>query len=586
MTLPRPNLSRLALIRRIRRFATCSSQDRLWCARSVPLLSWIVVFCVMISSVCNATLAANPDYVVTGKIWTANKEMPLAEAIAIEGERIVAVGSLTEVKPLIASDTKVLNISSGLVLPGFIDSHIHFVTGGANLKSVQLRDAATPEEFTKRIADFAKQLPAGRWITGGDWDHTLWGGQLPDRQWIDSKTPVNPVWIQRLDGHMGLANTAAMRAAGLKDSDSRDVSGGEIVRDSKGRPTGIFKDNAMSLIGHAVPPPTIEDRLESIQIACDYVLARGVTCVHHMGDWDEVEALRLAAARNLLNVRVYACTPLSQWQRLAEEIGQRGRGNPLLSLGGLKGFVDGSLGSHTAAFLEPYSDTPQQRGLLVNRREDLHQWIAGADQAGLQVAVHAIGDRAIRLILDVFEQVAVEQGDRDRRFRVEHAQHIHPADIPRFAQLGVIASMQPYHAIDDGRWAEPIIGLKRCETTYAFRSLLDSKAHLAFGSDWFVAPPTPLLGLDASVTRRTLDGKNPSGWIPRQKITVDEALKAYTIDAAFAGFMEIEVGSLEVGKLADLVILDADLLEVPSTVLPKANVRFTMVGGKLVYEAD
>ena len=567
-----------------RKLIQASNHERSWRLHDLSFLSLIAVLCIMISCDTDATYGATPDHVVIGKIWTANQEMPLAEAIAIQGERIIAVGSFEAIKPLIVPDTKVLNFHSGLVVPGFIDSHIHFVTGGANLKSVQLRDAVTPEEFAKRIAEFAKKRPVGSWITGGDWDHTLWGGQLPDRQWIDSQTPVTPVWIQRLDGHMALANTAAMRAAGLKESNIPEVSGGEIVRDSQGRPTGIFKDNAMSLVAHAVPPPTIKDRLDSIRAASDFVLARGVTCVHHMGDWDEVEALRVAANRNLLNVRVYACTPLSQWQQLAEEIELHGRGNPLLSIGGLKGFVDGSLGSHTAAFLEPYSDRPDSRGLLVNRRDDLQQWITAADQAGLQVAVHAIGDRAVRLLLDIFEEVVSEHGVRDRRFRVEHAQHIHPTDIPRFAQLGVIASMQPYHAIDDGRWAEQRIGHQRCETTYAFRALLNFKTRVAFGSDWFVAPPTPILGIDAAVTRRTIDGKNPTGWIPRQRITVEEAFKAYTIDAAYAGFLESEIGSLEVGKLADLVVLDKDLLELPPFELPQANVIFTMVGGKPVYQ--
>jgi predicted amidohydrolase YtcJ len=318
----------------------------------------------------------------------------------------------------------------------------------------------------------------------------------------------------------------------------------------------------------------------------DYLAARGVTAVHHMGSWQHVEVFRAIESRDLLKTRIYACTPLDKWQRLANEIRNRGRGDEWLRIGGLKGFVDGSLGSHTAAFLQPFSDAPQDRGLLVNTAEDLEDWTTHADRAGLQVVVHAIGDRAIRLQLDVFEQVAAANGPRDRRFRIEHAQHISPQDIPRFAKLGVIPSMQPYHAIDDGRWAERVIGAERSETTYAFRSLLDSGARPAFGSDWFVAPPTPIEGIYAAVTRRTLDGKHPDGWVPRQKISVEESLRAYTIDAAYSAFSESSLGSIEPGKLADLVIFDRNLFKTPLEELNTVPIKATIIGGKTVYQKD
>jgi predicted amidohydrolase YtcJ len=303
-----------------------------------------------------------------------------------------------------------------------------------------------------------------------------------------------------------------------------------------------------------------------------------------MGSWADVDVFRLARERGLLTVRVYALTPLGQWQRLAEEVAKRGRGDEWLQIGGLKGYVDGSLGSHTAAFLEPFNDDPTSRGLLVNSEEDLEAWTEGADQAGLQVAVHAIGDRAIRMQLDIYERVARRHGPRDRRFRIEHAQHISPPDIARFGTLGVIASMQPYHAIDDGRWAEGVIGAERSATTYAFRSLLETDGRLAFGSDWYVAPATPLEGIDAAVTRRTLDGKHPQGWVPDQKISAEEALRAYTSDAAYAGFQESGRGSIAVGKLADLVVLDRDILSPKEKEIGKARVKLTMVGGKVVFE--
>jgi predicted amidohydrolase YtcJ len=527
---------------------------------------------------------ARATILIQGRVWTGDVHRPRAEAVALRGDKVLAVGSRVELQRYRGNDTQVIDAGNGLVVPGLFDSHIHSVDGGLRLAGVQLRDAKSREEFVRRIGEFAKTQEAGTWITGGDWDHTLWGGELPSRDWIDAVTPDNPVWINRLDGHMSLANTAAMRAAKVGD-DVKDISGGEIVRDGADRPTGVFKDNAMSVIDRVQPDPTMQQQLDATVAAMEYLAARGVTSVHHMGTWSQVEVFRLVERRGLMKTRVYACTPLSQWERLAKEVNERGRGNDWLRIGGLKGFVDGSLGSHTAALLEPFSDKPGDRGLLVNTAQDLEAWTQAADHAGLQVAVHAIGDRAIRTQLDIFERVAKANGPRDRRFRIEHSQHIHPEDLPRYAQLRVIASMQPYHCIDDGRWAEGLIGAKRCETTYAFRSLIDTGARLAFGSDWFVAPPTPIEGIYAAVTRRTLDDKNPNGWFPKQKINIDEALRAYTLDAAYAGFSEAKTGSLESGKLADVVVLGRDLFDTPPEELNSVPIRWTIAGGKVVYDA-
>jgi predicted amidohydrolase YtcJ len=523
--------------------------------------------------------------VIRGRVWTADRERPWAEAVAIGGDRIVAVGSRADVERLVGEGTRMVDAGSGVVVPGLIDSHIHLIDAGFNLSNVQLRDAATREEFVRRIAEFARGLQQGKWILGGDWDHTLWGGELPSRDWIDKVTPNNPVWINRLDGHMALANSAALKAADVRD-DVPDIDGGEIVRDAAGRPTGIFKDDAMSLVERAVPQPSLDQRLAATVAAMNYLVERGVTGVHHMGSWQHLETFRAAARRGLLKTRIYACVPLADWQRLAGEVKASGRGDDWLRIGGLKGFVDGSLGSHTAAFFDPFLDRPGDRGLLVNTAEDLEAWTVAADRDGLQVAVHAIGDRAIRLQLDIFERVAKRNGPRDRRFRIEHAQHISQQDIPRFAELGVIPSMQPYHAIDDGRWAEGLIGPQRSETTYAFRSLVDSGARLAFGSDWPVAPPTPIEGIDAAVTRRTLDGKHSEGWVPQQKISVEEALRAYTIDAAYAGFSEQSLGSFTPGKLADVVIFDRDPFKLPPHELSSVQVVATIVGGEVVYQRN
>lgn len=516
------------------------------------------------------------------RVWTGNPEHPWADAVAVRGEKILAVGTWNELQPHVGPHTRVINARGGMVTPGWFDSHIHLLMGGEQLASVQLRDAKSPEEFTRRIADFAKHAEPGAWITGIDWDHTLWGGELPTRDWIDAVTPNNPVFLQRLDGHMALANSAALRAAKIGD-DVKDVPGGTIVRDDAGRPTGILKDNAMDLISRAIPAPSPRQQLAALDAALKYLAERGVTSVHHMGSWDDLAIFRQAHAAGRLRTRIDAAVPLGSWERLEQEVATHGRGDQWLRIGGLKGFVDGSLGSHTAAFLAPFADDASSTGLLVNTPEDLYAWTSGADRAGLQVMVHAIGDRAIRLQLDIYDRVAKENGPRDRRFRIEHAQHIAPEDIPRFAKLGVIPSMQPYHAIDDGRWADAVIGPARSRTTYAFRSLLDAGARPALGSDWPVAPATPLEGIYAAVTRRTLDDKNPAGWVPEEKITVEEALRGYTTGAAYASFEENLKGSLAPGKLADLVIIDRDLTTISPETIRDARVLLTVVGGEVVY---
>jgi len=523
--------------------------------------------------------------IVNARIWTGDAQRPWADALLIRGERIEAVGSSAEVKKRAGANVKTIDAKGMMVTPGFVDAHVHFLDGGFALSSVQLRDAKTKETFIRRIKEFAATVPPGTWILNGDWDHTSWGGELPERSWIDSVTPNNPVWINRLDGHMNLANSLALSAAKVT-RDTKDVAGGTIVRDAAGEPTGILKDNAQDLMANAVPAASMEMNLRALNAAMSYVAERGVTSVHHMGTWSDLAVFRRAHDAGALRTRIAANVPLSTWARLRDEVKANGRGDVWLRIGGLKGFVDGSLGSHTAAMLAPFTDAPSDRGLLVNTEKDLHDWTDGADKAGLQVIVHAIGDRAIRTQLNIFEQVEKQNGPRDRRFRIEHAQHIAPDDIPRFAPLGVIPSMQPYHAIDDGRWADRVIGTERAKGTYAFKSLLDHGAKLAFGSDWFVAPPTPLEGIYAATTRRTLDDKNPGGWVPEQKITVEQALRAYTSGSAYAGFQEKDVGVLKPGMLADVVVIDRDLTRVAPETIRDARVMLTMVGGRVVFDRD
>ncbi len=577
-------------------FATLVMLSRRWtgatdelAATAVTVVTIVTATTAVIATGCadsNETASLNePASLVVrdARVWTGRADLPWTEAVAVSGGRILAVGDNEEIEAHISGETSVIEGGGRLVTPGFIDSHVHFISGGFNLSSVQLRDAPTPQVFIDRIAEFARDLEPGVWILGGDWDHEQWGGELPRRDWIDSVTTDNPVWVNRLDGHMALANTAALSAAGVT-RETEEVDGGTIERYDDGEPAGILKDNAMYLVDRVIPdaPDALKDR--ALDAAMDYVAAQGVTSVHDMGSWGNVEVFERARNEDRMKTRVYAAIPLWDWQRLKARIDSTGRGDEWVRLGGLKGFVDGSLGSHTAAFLEPFTDAPDDTGLLISTEEDLYAWTSGADKAGLHVMVHAIGDRAIRMQLGIFDRVAAENGSRDRRFRIEHAQHIAPDDIALFAARDIIPSMQPYHAIDDGRWAEKVIGPERIKTTYAFRSLLDTDARLALGSDWSVAPATPIEGIYAAVTRRTLDELNPDGWVPEQKITVEEALRGYTIDAAYASYEEDIKGSLEPGKLADFVILDRDLTTMPPEEIREAKVDLTVVGGNIVYE--
>jgi predicted amidohydrolase YtcJ len=531
---------------------------------------------------------------LTGRVWTGDDDQPWAEAVLLDGDRIAAVGRRDEILPR-ARGAHLIEAGEGLIAPGFIDAHLHLIAGGFRLTSLQLRDASDPGEFCARLAAFAATLPSGAWITGGDWDHERWGGALPSRSWIDGVTPHHPVWINRLDGHMALANSAALHRAGVT-RDTPEVSGGTIVRDAAGEPTGLLKDMAMDLVQRVVPPATAGDEDRALEAAMRHVASHGVTSVHHMGSipqagsWNELAIVRRAHTAGRLRTRVYCAVPLDTWIRLRDLIqsrtlgGDDGRGDAWLRAGVVKGFVDGSLGARTAAFHEPYGDAPDNRGLLVTDPGHLREWIIGADKAGLQCAIHAIGDCAIAMLLDTFEAATSRHGVRDRRFRIEHTQHLDPRDIPRIARLRVIASMQPSHLTEDGRWAEQVIGPARAAMTYACRSLHDAGVRLAFGSDWFVMPPVPIAGLAAAVTRRTSDGRHPGGWIPEQRIALDAALRAYTRDAAYASFEEHVKGQLTPGFLADIVVLDRDPFRMTAAEIDQCRVAMTIVGGEIVHE--
>jgi predicted amidohydrolase YtcJ len=526
------------------------------------------------------------DLVAYGRVWTGDTAAPWAGAVAVSGDTIVAVGDSAGVSIYVGPATRILDNARGMITPGFMDGHAHFSSGGFQLASVDLRDAANPQEFIARLKAYAATRPAGEWIVGGDWDHERWtGAPLPTRAWIDSVTPRNPVFVNRLDGHMGLANSLALRSARITRA-TAEIPGGTIVRDSAGNPTGILKDEAQNPVYAVMPAPSAEQMDSAIARATEWAASKGVVGVSSVSvPWSEVAALRRARAAGTLKTRVSVYVPLADWRRMADSFKAGGPGDDWIRTAGVKGYVDGSLGSGTALFFEPYADDASTFGLLVTPEDSLRRWIGAADSAGLQVVVHAIGERANALLLGIFDSVAQAHGARDRRFRNEHAQHLRPADVARFGQLGVIASMQPYHAADDGRWAGKRLGPERVRNSYVFRSLIDAGARLAFGSDWTVAPIDPMLGLAAAVTRRTLDGANPGGWIPEQKISLDEALRAYTVNNAYAVFAEANRGMLRRGYKADFVLLDRDLTTIRPEDIGSTQVRATIVDGRIVYEA-
>jgi predicted amidohydrolase YtcJ len=557
------------------------------------MLCSIVLLCLITA----ADAQVYPSLVlVHGHVWTENPAQPETEAIAIDGNRILLAGTSAEVLRLAGPSTRVIELHGRRVVPGFNDAHVHFVPGGQGLASVQLRDAASQAEFRQRFASFARTQSDGAWIVNGEWDHERWTpAVLPTHQLIDEVTPHNPVFVERLDGHMGLANALAMKLAGV-DRSTPDVAGGVIVRDADGNPTGIFKDAAMTLINRVIPQLTPAETETAILAAEREAARNGVTSVQDMADNtndtggpDRLRAMQALEREGRLTVRISENLRLLDWKYLAGSGVQAGFSDGFIQIGGLKAFADGGLGASTAWLFAPYDDAPNTSGLASDELQNptrMYADIKGADQAGLQIIIHAIGDRANRTILDFYQRVEQENGPRDRRLRIEHAQHLTAVDIPRFAQLHVIASMQPYHAIDDGRWAQKRLGAERIHYAYDFRSLLDSGATLAFGSDWPVAPLEPLLGIYAAVTRRTLDNRNPNGWIPEQKISVAEAVHAYTAGSAYAQFDEKSKGSLEPGKLADLAVLSQDIFHIDPVQIENTHIDLTIIDGRVIYEAS
>jgi predicted amidohydrolase YtcJ len=479
----------------------------------------------------------------------------------------------------------VIDCGGAFVMPAFIDCHTHFLRGSVMLTQPNLLDVRSKAEFVERIGAAVRTVPTGQWLTGGPWDEQRFGGELPRKDWVDSVSQDTPIAIPRTDLHSLFLNSAALRLVGIS-RDTPDIAGGVIERDARGEPTGVLKDNATRRVFETMPPPTEAMIDQYLRRGIDNALAKGVAQVHNTEiDWSVHDAARRLRRAGPTGLRFYSFVPLKDWERAAALVKAEGKGDDWVRWGALKCVSDGSLGARTARFYQPYVDAPTQHGVWTTRVEDMQQWIPAADAAGLAITTHAIGDEANDVVLDIYADAERRNGNRDRRFRIEHAQHLSPGAPARMARQRIVASVQPYHAADDGRWAVKRIGEERLARTYAFRTLLESGVATCFGSDWPVAPIDPMTGVDAAVQRHTIDGANPNGWHPEQRIPVEAALTAYTRTAAFAGFQEDRIGRLASGFLADLVVIDRNLLTIASDQYLKAAVLRTFVDGQERFTA-
>ncbi len=530
---------------------------------------------------------------INGSIWTGVDGAPRAEAIAIKGESLMAVGSNDELNSLKGPVTSVIDLEGKFVVPGMMDAHTHFMEGGFQLLRLNFRDVDSPEDFIFKIDSMAQTLEVGEWILGGNWDHEKWGGELPHVDWVEDVSKDHPVYVHRVDLHMAFANSKAMELAGITP-EIADPEGGVIDRDHlTGNPTGILRESeAKVLVERVIPNSTDDDRRRAFQKATDYALSMGITQIHNMCNinmctWEDLQIIKSVHAEGGMRMRVYAAPWWTDWEKLSALIEENGKGDDWLRWAAVKAQMDGSLGSRTAWMHDPYKDDPSTSGVLVEPDTTVFKrMMYEADAAGIQLAIHAIGTRANEWLLDQFQKIQEKNGERPRRNRLEHAQHLRQSEIPRFGREHVIASVQPFHIIDDSRWAHKRINEDVLKGTYAFRSLLEAGATLAFGSDWTVAPISPILGIYGAVTRYTIDGSQPDGWYPEERLTVKQSLKAHTYGVAFAAFQEDVLGTLEAGKLADFVILSDDLFMIQPQEIKNVGVLRTVVGGKTQFLSD
>lgn len=553
-------------------------------------LLWLSLL-AMVTSTHPGSLAAEPaspaDLILTGgTVYTMNPEQPQAEAVAVKQDRIVYVGSAPGAAAFRGTGTRLLDLHGQSVLPGLIDAHAHLLSLGRSLSELDLTGTTSPQQICQMVQEKQKQAKPGAWISGRGWDQNDWEAkEFPTWEAL-AGTETNPVYLRRVDGHAVWVNRKALEICGIS-RETPDPAGGRIIRDAEGLPTGVLVDNAADLVRQQMPQPTLADRLSWAKAAMQECHRVGLVGIHDAG----VDSATLTVYRELekkaeLTLRIYAMIEASD-SALLEEWMQRSPdpGDGRLMIRAVKLYADGALGSRGAALLDPYTDDPTNSGLLVNTPEYLYQTSLRAVQAGFQVCTHAIGDRANRVVLDTYEKVLQAIPAGDYRLRLEHAQVIAPEDFPRLVPGSIIASMQPTHATSDMPWAQERLGPVRVRGAYAWRSVLNQGCHLALGSDFPVELPNPVYGIYAAVTRQDQSGQPPGGWYPEQRLTLTEAVRGFTLEAAYAQFAETQRGSIEVGKLADFTVLDRDLFQLSSEEIFKAKVTYTIIGGKVVYQA-
>ena len=550
-----------------------------------------------------------------GKVFTADARRPLAEAVAVDGNRIVAVGTSRELAARYTA-ARTIDLKGRLVTPGFNDAHIHFLGGGLSLLRVNLVGAKTLAEAKARVAARVKELPAGAWVTGRGWDHTLWGGAWPTKKDLDEVAPANPVILQRVDGHVSWVNTLALQKAGVT-RETRAPQGGEILHDAGGEPSGILKETAAGLVTRVVPDPTAAEQAEAIDRALAEARRYGITSIQDNSGYETTKLYRELKRRGRLTVRV------AEWQNFNDpvEVLKRQRDEfvsfndlrELLRLSAVKGYVDGTLGSRTSAMLAPFADDPHNSGIPRMPPEQLNRMVLERAREGFQLTLHCIGDRANRMALDAYEaaykEVApnfyrlagednpIQRGDPVEtpeafrrfletwvRFRVEHAQVVAPLDFARFRDLRVIASMQPAHAISDKRWAQERLGEYRVLGAYSWHTFMAHDVPVPFGTDWPVEPISPYIGLYAAVTRQSTEGDPPGGWWPEERLSIEDAIRNYTAGSAYATFEESVKGWVSEGKLADLVVHSKDLLTIAPREILQTEADITVFDGRVVYE--
>lgn len=550
-----------------------------------PLFFVVLIFTCLSGDAASEGGRAADVILVNGDIYTVDTRLGRVEALAIAQGKILAAGTSEEIRKWAGPQTKVIDLEGKFVMPGFNDAHTHIGGGGLALLSVNVEGTRSLKEFQDRIHARLRDFKPGEWVTGRGWDHSLWPeNRVPTREELDAISTEHPLLFERVDGHSSIANSLALKLAGIT-KETPNPAGGEIVRDPNGEPTGWLKENAVDLVGRLVPEPTREQRKRGLLLVFQEAARLGVTSVQDNSSWEDFLAMRELKDEGKLTLRITEWlpfdAPLEQLEKMRKEGGTT---DPWLRTGALKAVTDGSGGSLSAAMLEPFANAPENRGILRYDPEQLKKMVIERDAAGFQLNIHAIGDRANRVTLDAFEAAKKVNNRRDTRHRIEHAQFVHAADVPRFKQLGVIASVQPCHLLSDLRWAPRILGPDREKEGYRWNSLLKAGADLAFGTDFSVEPLNPMRNLYASVTREFESGGPGGGWLPEEKISIVDAIGAYTWGSAYGQFEEDRKGTLSPGKFADLVVLSQDVTRVPPPEILRTQVLLTMVGGRIIYE--